>query len=94
MFFGFMVVFITTYALAVILAVINPTSLMSALQISIFLCFAFVVTTKFSELIYESREPHWSKRPQMLFLISCGYQIGHFVIATVVIWFFMNGMHF
>lgn len=89
--FGFLTGLITTYSLAVILGVIEPESLPKALQISIFLCFSFIITTKFTELIYESKEPHWSKRPQMLFLISSGYHLGSFIIATIIIWFFMYG---
>ncbi len=90
--FGFFITFITNYALAVMFAVIAPGNIVEVLGIALFLCFAFVVTTKFTELIYQSREPHWSRKPQMLFLISSGYHLGSFVISALVLWFFMNGM--
>jgi phosphatidylglycerophosphate synthase len=85
--YGFLVTVITAYGIAVFLALTEPQTLMGALQIGILLCFSFVVTTKFTELIYESNEPHWSRKPQELFFISAGYQVGSFMIMTAVIWY-------
>jgi hypothetical protein len=90
--FGFFTTLIMVYALAVIFVMIQPESLIAALRVSLFICFSFIITTKFNALIYQSREPYWSKRPQLIFLITSGYYIGSFVIATEIIWFFANGM--
>jgi len=86
--YGFIITMVTAYGIAVFLALLSPISLLNALQMGILLCFSFVVTTKFTELIYESSEPHWSKRPQELFFIGVGYQVGSFMLMTALIWYF------
>jgi phosphatidylglycerophosphate synthase len=85
--YGFLVTVVTAYGIAVFLALLDPKSILEALQIGILLCFSFVVTTKFTELIYESNEPHWSQKPQELFFIGAGYQVGSFILMTAVIWY-------
>ena len=86
--YGFISTVITAYSLAVLFLLVEPTTLWQAIQVSLFACFGFVVVTKFTGLIYESNEPHWSKRPQFLFLIGSGYQILSFTLITLVLWYF------
>jgi hypothetical protein len=38
-------------------------------------------------MIYESKDPHWSRGPQVLFLISAGWQVAQFSAITTVLWF-------
>lgn len=84
--YGFVSTLATAYAVAVFLALADVYSLMNALQIGLLLCFGFVVTLKFGDLIYASIPPHWGKRAQKLFLIDVGYQIVLFSILSSVIW--------
>jgi hypothetical protein len=49
--------------------------------------FTFGVTTKFMEMIYESKDPNWSKKPQLLFLIGSGHLIVSALIITTVLWY-------
>lgn len=91
MLYGFLVTMVMAYGIAVFLEIIAPETLVGAIQVGLLLCFSFVVTTKFMDLIYESKEPHWSRKPQQLFLISVGYQIVSFLIMTVIIWYMTKG---
>lgn len=87
MLYGFLVTVVVAYGIAVFLAITEPKSLMEAMQVALLICFSFIVTTKFSDLIYESKEPHWSRRPQQLFFISTGYQVVSFLVMTAIIWY-------
>ena len=91
--YGFMVNLVMAYGIAVFLALVIPDTFALSLEIGMLICFAFVITTRFTELLYESHEPHWSKKPQKLFLITVGYQLGNFLIMTAVIWYMSYGMH-
>jgi len=86
MLYGFLGTLATSFAMAVFLALAEVNSLMNALQVGLLLCFGFVVTLKFSDLIYTSLPPHWGKRAQRLFLIDTGYQIVLFMILSGVIY--------
>lgn len=85
--YGFLSTLATAYAIAVFLALGDASSLMNALQIGLLLCFGFVITLKFSDLIYTSFPPHWGKRAQRLFLIDVGYQVVLFSILSGVIYY-------
>lgn len=91
MLYGFLVTMVVAYGIAVFMAIVNPLTLLEAMQTALLICFSFIVTTKFSDLIYESKEPHWSRRPQQLFFISAGYQIVSFLVMTAIIWYMTNG---
>lgn len=90
--YGFIVNFIMAYGTAVFLALVIPDTFALSLEIGMLICFAFVITSRFIELLYESHEPHWSKKPQKLFLITVGYQLGNFLIMTAIIWYMSYGM--
>lgn len=87
MLYGFLVTTVVAYGIAVFLAITEPKTLMDAIQVALLICFSFIVTTNFQALIYESKEPHWSRKPQQLFLISAGYQIVSFLVMTAIIWY-------
>ena len=87
MVYGFINTAATAYALGVILWFIPAPTLLIYLQITLFLCFSFIVTTKFNDLIYSSNEPHWSKQPQVLFLVNSGYYVFSFSAMALAFWF-------
>lgn len=91
MLYGFLVTVVIAYGIAVFLALLQPESLIIAIQLAMLICFSFIVTANYMKLIYESKDPHWSRKPQMLFLISSGHQIGQFLIMTAVIWYMTGG---
>ena len=86
MVYGFLNTIATAFALGIILEIIGVRTLVEYLYVALFVCFSFIVTTKFNDLIYESREPHWSKEPQILFLISIGYYIALFLAMALAFW--------
>lgn len=87
MLYGFFATFATTLGIKTLLLMVAPETLTVAIELVLLVVFAFGVTTKFMELIYESKEPHWSKKPQTLFLIGSGYQIVSALVITTVLWF-------
>jgi hypothetical protein len=87
MVYGFLTMLATAYGVAVLLTLLEPASLTEALAVSLFACFAFSITLEFSRMIYESKDPHWSRGPQVLFLISSGWQMVQFSAITTVLWF-------
>jgi hypothetical protein len=87
MFYGFLNTLAEVFAIAVFLALIGPTTLVGSLQVALLLCFGFVVTVKFNDLLYTAHPPHWGRRAQMLFLIDAGYQVALFVVAAAIIWY-------
>ncbi len=89
--YGFVSTLATSYAVAVFLSLTEVSSLLNALQIGLLLCFGFVVTLRFGDLIYTNVPPHWGKRAQTLFLIDVGYQIALFSILSTVIWHMSQG---
>jgi hypothetical protein len=86
MIYGFVNTLLMSFVIAVFLALTEVTSLISALQVSLLLCFGFVVTVKFNDLLYTNNPPHWGRRAQILFLIDSGYQIALFAIVAAIIW--------
>ncbi|MDD5152434.1 MAG: DUF1761 domain-containing protein [Candidatus Pacebacteria bacterium] len=76
-------------ALTSFIIMYGVSTLMEALQISILLALAFSVTTHFS-LMLCSNEPHWSPRPQKLFIINAGYAIGLCALMSAVIFYYMH----
>lgn len=84
--YGFLNTFAMAFALGGITELLTPTSLLQYLQIAFFICFSFVITTKFNDLIYTSKEPHWSRQPQILFLINVGYYVLSFTAMALVFW--------
>lgn len=86
MLYGFLNTAATAFALGVILELVTTPTLLAYLQVAFFVCFSFVVTTKFNDLIYASREPHWSRQPQILFLVNVGYYIFSFTAMALAFW--------
>ena len=87
MFYGFVNTFMMSFVIAVFLTLTGVETTMEAIQVSLLLCFGFVVTTKFNELLYTATPPHWGKKAQTLFIIDVGYEIALFLVAGLIIWY-------
>ena len=85
--YGFINTAAMAYALGAILWLVPSPTLITYIQVALFLCFSFIITTKFNDLIYASHEPHWSKKPQILFLVNSGYYIFSFSAMALAFWF-------
>lgn len=88
MVYGFLNTLAISFAIAVFLALTGGSTLLSALQVTLLLCFGFTVTVKFNELLYTARPPHWGRNAQLLFLIDSGYLVALFMTTGAIIWFF------
>ena len=86
MFYGFVNTLLMSFVIAVFLALTGVETLMQSLQVALLLCFGFVVTVKFNDLLYTAHPPHWGRRAQVLFLIDAGYQIVLFLVVSGIIW--------
>jgi hypothetical protein len=85
--YGFINTLGIAFALAVLIELTGVATLAQYFQIVFFILFAFIATTKFNDLIYASHEPHWTRKPQILFLVNLGYYIFSYSIMTLVLWF-------
>lgn len=83
--YGLVNTLLTAYVISVFLALTDAHTVLEALQVSLLLCFGFVVTLKFNDLIYTNTPPPWGRRAQMLFLIDVGYQIALFSVVAIVL---------
>jgi hypothetical protein len=83
MVYGFLNTLVQCFAIAVFLTLVGVSSVVGALQVALLLCFGFVVTVKFNDLLYTSRPPHWGRNAQIMFLVDTGYQVALFVITAL-----------
>lgn len=82
--YSFFVSFATAFGLWTILEIAEARTLLASLQITILIAFSFVITTKFADMLYASRETHWKRVPQELFLVEAGYAVASLsAMATV-----------
>ncbi len=87
MIYGFFVTFAVALGVNTLLILFMPDTFFVAVSLVLSMVFTFGVTTKFMELIYESKEPNWSKKPQVLFLIGSGHLVVSALVITTVLWF-------
>ncbi|MEK7604271.1 MAG: DUF1761 domain-containing protein [Patescibacteria group bacterium] len=85
--YGFVNTLLMSFVIAVMFALVDVFSLVQSLQVALLMCFGFIVTLKFNELIYTNTPPHWGRRAQLLFLIDSGYYIAVFLAVATVLWY-------
>lgn len=78
---------VIAYVLDVIYQILGLATLSEHLHVTWLLCFGFVITTKFSDMIFTNTPPFFGKRAQIVFLIDAGYNIGIFTIMALVLYF-------
>jgi hypothetical protein len=71
-------------ALYALLEIAGAETLGEALPLALLVAFGFIVTTRFSDMLY-SRHPHWGKKAQTLFFIQAGYGVAQVALMTVII---------
>ena len=73
--------------LALLLELLQVTSLKVALSVSVLLCIGFIVSKNFLDMIYSLHEEHWRKRVQIKFLVNSGYYIFVMCVMATVMFF-------
>jgi hypothetical protein len=84
---SFVLTILLAYVLQVFLTLFEVRTLMEYLYVVWLLCFGFVITTKFNDLIYTNTPPFWGKRAQIVFLTEGGYYIGMFTVIGIVLYY-------
>lgn len=83
--YSFVISCAIAFGLSTFLNLLDVHTLLEALQITLLIGFSFIITAKFSDMLHASREPHWSKVPQQLFLVEAGFSIASLsAMATVL----------
>lgn len=85
MVYSFFVSFATAFGLSTFLGLLGVHTILNALQVALLIAFSFVITAKFADMLYVSREPHWSRVPQQLFLVEAGYTVVSLSAMAVVL---------
>lgn len=84
---GFVITFLVAYVLEVFIMLSGMETLVGYLQVSLLACFGFVVTTKFSDLMYTNTPPFWGKRAQTVFIVDVVYYVVLFAILAATLYF-------
>ena len=84
---SFALTVLVAYVLSVFFKITDAVTLGEHLRLAMLLCFGFVITTKFNDMIYTGTPPFWSKRAQTVFLVDSGYYIGVFAIVATVLYY-------
>lgn len=84
--YTFLVTVAMAIALSTILTLTAPSSLTEALGVTMLLCFGFIVTTKFTDMLYTIDAPHWGIRAQKLFFVNTGYYVITFLAMGSILY--------
>lgn len=82
-----LITILVAYVLSVFFEISQAVTLAEQFQVAMLICFGFVVTTKFTDLMYTNTPPFYGRRAQTVFLVDCGNYIGMFTIITLVLHF-------
>ncbi len=85
MLYSFGITFATALALHATLRFIGAEGIKESLVVSLFLAFGFMVTMRFSDLLYSYKPPHWGKNAQTRFLIDAGYPVVLLAVMGIVL---------
>jgi hypothetical protein len=75
------------FSLSVMLAIIDIIDWRMALTVILFVATAFVVTSKFSDLLYSYKGVHTSTDAQKLFLIEAGFAVCNYTLMGMIVYF-------
>lgn len=87
MLYTFVVTVVIAFALDLFILLTGAATLLEVLQISMLLAFGFIVTTKFTDMLYTLDAPFWSIRAQKLFFVNTGYYIASFLTMGAILYF-------
>lgn len=71
--------------LALMFDLLQVSSLMAAISVGLLLCFGFIVTTRYIDMIYTVKSSHLSKETQVKFLVSSGYYITVTAVMSAIL---------
>ena len=87
MVYTFTVTVVVAFVLDLLIKLTGVTTFLEILQISMLLAFGFIVTTKFTDMLYTLDKPFWSIQAQKLFFVNVGYYIAMFLVMGTVLYY-------
>lgn len=87
MIYTFILTVVIAFSLEVFIKLTGSTTLMETLQISMLLAFGFIVTTKFTDMLYTLDKPFWSIQAQKLFFVNAGYYVAMFLAMGAILYY-------
>lgn len=74
-----------TSVLAIIFDLLGVSSLKATVSLGLLLVFGFIITVKFTEMVYTQVGKHYEKNAQIKFLIASGYYLVSVAVISVVL---------
>lgn len=87
MVYTFIVTVVIAFVLDLFIKLTGVTTLLEILQISMLLAFGFIITIKFTDMLYTLDKPFWSIQAQKLFFVNVGYYIAMFLAMGTVLYY-------
>lgn len=87
MVYTFIITVVVAFMLDLFISLTDATTLLEILEISMLLAFGFIVTTKFTDMLYTIEKPFWSMQAQKLFFVTAGYYIAMFLAMGTVLYY-------
>lgn len=81
--YTFIITVVTAFMLDLFIILTGATTLLEILEISMLLAFGFIVTVKFTDMLYTIDKPFWSIQAQKLFFVTSGYYVAMFLAMGV-----------
>jgi hypothetical protein len=88
MLYAFAVTLVIAFMLDLFIILTGAATLMETLQISMLLAFGFIITVKFTDMLYTIDVPFWSIRAQKLFFVTSGYYVAMFLTMGTILYYF------
>lgn len=87
MVYTFVIMVVVAFMLDLFIILTGATTLLEILEISMLLAFGFIVTTRFTDMLYTIEKPFWSMQAQKLFFVTSGYYIAMFLGMGAVLYY-------
>ena len=88
MVYTFIITVIVAFMINLFVVLTGATTFLEILEISMLLAFGFIVTVKFTDMLYTVGKPFWSIQAQKLFFVTSGYYIAMFLAMSVTLYYF------
>ncbi len=85
--YTFVITVVVAFMLDLFVNLTGATTFLEILQISMLLAFGFIVTTKFTDMLYTVDKPFWGIQAQKLFFVNAGYYIAMFLAMAAVLYY-------
>lgn len=85
--YTFIITVVIAFMLDLFIILTSATTLLEILEISMLLAFGFIVTVRFTDMLYTIGKPFWSIQAQKLFFVTSGYYIAMFLAMGSILYY-------